>query len=241
MALIPCPECKREVSDRAAACPHCGVAIAAAPSGGAPIGGFAAGTGAGTGAVPWVGTSGAAAEEVAWEGEPSSRLLAREVPGIAWALIAPPLLLWLLPAALRMVGGLHPDLRRAIREQGSTVQLLIVIAVLLLSLARLARAALFYARLRATHYRVTNQRLTVESGLFSKRIDDVDLRTVEDVALEQSALERVLDVGRLSILSTDRSRPRLLLQGIRSAREVRERVRASAYQASQRQLFTRAT
>ena len=24
MALIPCPECKREVSDKAASCPHCG-------------------------------------------------------------------------------------------------------------------------------------------------------------------------------------------------------------------------
>ena len=29
MALKPCPECKREVSDRAAACPHCGSPMAA--------------------------------------------------------------------------------------------------------------------------------------------------------------------------------------------------------------------
>jgi predicted amidophosphoribosyltransferase len=28
MALINCPECKREVSDQAAACPHCGLPIA---------------------------------------------------------------------------------------------------------------------------------------------------------------------------------------------------------------------
>jgi hypothetical protein len=32
-----------------------------------------------------------------------------------------------------------------------------------------------------------------------------------------------------------------VLLGIRDPRDVRERVRASAYQASQRQLFTRAT
>ncbi len=30
MALIECPECKREVSDKAPTCPHCGVAIAGA-------------------------------------------------------------------------------------------------------------------------------------------------------------------------------------------------------------------
>lgn len=29
MALIPCPECAREVSDQAASCPGCGVCIAA--------------------------------------------------------------------------------------------------------------------------------------------------------------------------------------------------------------------
>lgn len=35
MALIPCPECKREVSDKAPACPGCGhpIAMAAAQGG----------------------------------------------------------------------------------------------------------------------------------------------------------------------------------------------------------------
>lgn len=32
MALIECAECKKEVSDKAAACPHCGAPVAAAPS-----------------------------------------------------------------------------------------------------------------------------------------------------------------------------------------------------------------
>lgn len=32
MALIPCPECRREVSDKAPACPGCGHPIAAPPA-----------------------------------------------------------------------------------------------------------------------------------------------------------------------------------------------------------------
>ncbi len=32
MALINCPECSREVSDQAAACPHCGYPLRAKPS-----------------------------------------------------------------------------------------------------------------------------------------------------------------------------------------------------------------
>lgn len=38
MALIPCPECAREVSDKANACPHCGNPLAAtAPRATAPL------------------------------------------------------------------------------------------------------------------------------------------------------------------------------------------------------------
>jgi membrane protein YdbS with pleckstrin-like domain len=233
MALIPCPECNREISDRAAACPHCGLAIAAGaapppPSQAPPL------------ASPFP-ASGAGREEVAWEGGPSPRLLAGEIPGIVGTLIAAPLSIALLPSALGMVAGLHGELRRAIAEQGATIRSLVIGAVVVMALFRLARTGLRYARLKATHYRVTNQRLTLESGLFSKRVDDVDLRSVEDVALEQSALERLLGVGRLSIVSSDRARPRLQLLGILEPRDVRERVRECAYQASQRQIFTRAT
>ena len=233
MAIIPCPECKQSVSDRAATCPHCGFAIAS----GAPAAAVAPAAAA---PMAW-SSSPSGAEEVTWEGSASPRLLAREVPAAFWALVAPPLVFWLLPQVLQFLGGLRRDVRVAIAEQRSTIQLVVIGAVVLFSLSRLARLALAYARLRSMSYRLTNQRLTVESGLFSKRVDDVDLRTIEDVALEQSALERLLGVGRLVIVSADRSRPRMVLHGIRDPRDVRERLRASAYQLSQRQIFTRAT
>lgn len=37
MALMKCPECTREISDKAPACPHCGYPIAAAAQGGPAI------------------------------------------------------------------------------------------------------------------------------------------------------------------------------------------------------------
>ena len=37
MALMKCPECAREVSDKASACPNCGYPIAAAAQGGPAI------------------------------------------------------------------------------------------------------------------------------------------------------------------------------------------------------------
>jgi membrane protein YdbS with pleckstrin-like domain len=235
MAIISCPECKQSVSDRAAACPHCGLALAGSGSGAAAVAAPASAP------VSWPAAPPAGAEQVVWQGEASVRLLARQLPGMLWAVIVPPLAFWLLPQALHVVGGMRRELRVAIAEQRTAIQLVVIGAVVLLSLSRLARVALDYARLRATRYRLTNQRLTVESGLLSKRVDDIDLRSLQDVALEQSALERLLGVGRLVIVSSDHSRPRLELIGIREPRDVREQVRACAYQASQRQLFTRAT
>jgi membrane protein YdbS with pleckstrin-like domain len=233
MAIIPCPECKQSVSDRAATCPHCGFAIA---TGAAPAAMPA------PAAVPMAWTpSPSGAEEVAWEGGASPRLLVRELPAMLWAVLVPPVAFWLMPQVMALASGLRHEVRDLIAEQRSAFQLTIVVAVVLFSVSRLARVALAYARLRGMHYRLTNQRLTVESGLFSKRVDDIDLRTIQDVTLEQSALERLIGVGRLAIVSSDHSRPRLVLIGIRDPRDVRERVRAIAYQASQRQIFTRAT
>ena len=233
MAIVPCPECKQSISDRAATCPHCGVSLARG-AGPATVTAPAAAPAAWASSPP--GT-----EEIVWEGGASPRLLAREIPAAFWAMVVPPLAFWLLPQVLHYLGGLRHELRGAIAEQRSTIGLVVVVAVVLFSLSRLARVTLAYARLRGVRYRLTNQRLTVESGLFSKRVDDIDLRTLQDVTLEQSAMERVLSVGRLVIVSADHSRPRLVLIGIRDPRDVRERVRASAYQASQRQIFTRAT
>lgn len=57
MGLITCPDCSKEVSDRAPACPHCGAPLAETPDSGRPVnvvvkdGTFAAGAEAGRGCV----------------------------------------------------------------------------------------------------------------------------------------------------------------------------------------------
>jgi uncharacterized membrane protein YdbT with pleckstrin-like domain len=176
-----------------------------------------------------------------WEDGISPRLLAREIPGMLWAIALTPIAILILPSALQIAGGLGRATRAAIAENISTIRLAVIGAALFFSLLRLGRVVLRYLQLKTTRYRLTNQRLTIESGLVSRRVDDVDLRSVQDVALAQSPLERILGVGRLEIVSSDPTRPRLVLSGISDPADVRERLRASAYQASQRQVFTRST
>ena len=87
----------------------------------------------------------------------------------------------------------------------------------------------------------STQRIVVESGALSKRIDEVDMRTVEDIEFQQRFLERLLGIGQIAIVAADKKMSRFRLLGIERPREVRELIRAQAFQATQRQLFTRST
>jgi uncharacterized membrane protein YdbT with pleckstrin-like domain len=90
-------------------------------------------------------------------------------------------------------------------------------------------------------YRVTNQRVLVEQGVFSKTVDEIDLRYVDDSTFSQSLVERILGIGSVTLMSSDTNTPRYVLRSIRDPRGVREMIRAEAYQSSQRQVFTRVT
>jgi len=103
--------------------------------------------------------------------------------------------------------------------------------------------------LRAQSYRLTNQRLLIESGVFSRTINEIDLRTVDDITFHQRFSERVLGLGQIGIVSSepdpDGARRgagvRARLVGVSRPREVREQIRNAAYAASGKQVFMRPT
>src|SRR5262249_49779101 len=114
-------------------------------------------------------------------------------------------------------------------------------AVAVLVVLRLAKVAWHAAVLRSHRYRVTNQRIVLEIGVLSKRLAEVDMRTVEDIQLSQRLVQRMLGIGDIAIAGADRQMGRFRLLGVESPRDVREQIRAAAYQATQRQLFMRGT
>ena len=97
------------------------------------------------------------------------------------------------------------------------------------------------ARIKTTIYTVTTQRVIIETGLTSKKVEDIDLRYVEDTQFQQGFIQRLLGIGHVTIVSSDKLMPTYVLRGIPDPRGLRELIRTNAYQVSQRQLFTRAT
>jgi membrane protein YdbS with pleckstrin-like domain len=222
MALINCPECGKQVSSLAASCPHCGVALAGI--------GRAPGA-AGLRAPP---AAPSLTEETLWESSPSLLVLLGEMVGVVLVVGVVVLLAVFLFPALRDVA------RNSWLDPGKA-QLVLALVLAAYLLVRGIRIALRAARLRTTRYRLTNQRLVVESGLVSRTLAEVDLRSVEDLVFRQGPLERLLGIGRVGVVSSDRNAPRLQLLGVKDPKGTRELIRTQAYAATQRQLFTRST
>ncbi len=108
-------------------------------------------------------------------------------------------------------------------------------AVLLVILTAGLAAIYFWLRSLGTSYRITSQRVIVETGLFSKRVDQLDLYRIVDFVVERSFGQRIMGTGTLTIDSMDKTTPITRIEGIRTnVMGLYERVRAAAEAEKQR-------
>jgi membrane protein YdbS with pleckstrin-like domain len=230
MALVQCPECHQQVSTDAPACPHCGKVLSAAAASPAAVGGIV---------FP---TTPPASEQVLWEGGPSIALVYGKVARlIIHAVVLIVLGYILVTIVLPAVGSEFSDIRSMIEENGTTIDWIIAGLIVIALVPAVFALTSALARIKNTQYRVTNQRIVIEHGVLSKSLEEVDMRSVDDTEFHQPFLERLFGIGEVAIVSTDKVAPRVILQGVHDPRKIRELIRSTAYQASQRQLFTRST
>lgn len=77
-------------------------------------------------------------------------------------------------------------------------------------------AAIYYwLRARSTHYKVTTKRVVVERGIFSKRLEQIDLYRVVDYVVERPFSQRLLGTGNVILETTDRTQKELRLERVR--------------------------
>ncbi len=133
-------------------------------------------------------------ERVVWQGTPSP-------------LVNLPLYLLLVLGAVLATAGLI-WLRG--RGGGPVVTWLIVAAWAICLLVALVA----YVKLRATKYTVTTERLRLTTGLFSTETDDIELRRVRDLSVRCPFFLRLLGLGNVVVVSTDRTNPTVTLHAV---------------------------
>jgi hypothetical protein len=75
---------------------------------------------------------------------------------------------------------------------------------------------------RSYRYRITNYRIDYERGLIAKNIDTLELWHVEDIHFHQSLLDRIMELGTITVTSKDDAMPKLELFGIPKPRPIYE-------------------
>ncbi len=78
---------------------------------------------------------------------------------------------------------------------------------------------LMYRRL-SVRYRLTTFRFFHERGFLYRLIDRVEVIDMDDIAVAQGPIERIMGVGTLKITSSDRTSPELTVPGIADVRDV---------------------
>ena len=102
------------------------------------------------------------------------------------------------------------------------------------TLVALIQVAVAYFHLHTIKYVVTTQRVRVISGIFSKDIQEIELFRVKDTMAHQSFGLRLFGLGTITVVSGDERNPRLVLQGVPDALQLRERLRQEVMTLRQR-------
>ena len=91
------------------------------------------------------------------------------------------------------------------------------VMVLLLSIVSLGLYLIFrYFKMMGTNYRITTRRLVVESGVLSKKLEQVDLYRVTDYSVERPFGQRLLGTGNLILETVDRSSSQVQVRDIKT-------------------------
>lgn len=82
------------------------------------------------------------------------------------------------------------------------------LGALLITIVTLGLALIyFYLKRGGTKYKVTTQRIVIDSGIFSKKMEQLDLYRINDFAVERPFGQRIMGTGNLRLTTFDKSTP----------------------------------
>ena len=88
----------------------------------------------------------------------------------------------------------------------------LLLAIFTLGLSAIA----MWLKTRGTHYKLATQRLVVEQGIFSKRMEQIDLYRIVDYVVERLFSQRMMGTGNLVLETIDKTTPEIRIEGIKT-------------------------
>jgi membrane protein YdbS with pleckstrin-like domain len=82
-----------------------------------------------------------------------------------------------------------------------------------------------YVTTRCTKITVTTERMRIQTGVFSKVIEEIELYRVKDTQLIRTFWQRMVGLGTITMMTSDVMMPKVELAHIRESEAVREHIR----------------
>lgn len=92
-------------------------------------------------------------------------------------------------------------------------------------------ALIKFFSIKATRYELTTQRLQIHSGIMDRREIEVELFRLRDLSVEQSFLQRLVNVGTVEAQSSDKDAPAVRLTWVNNPEAVKDKLRTYIMQA----------
>ncbi len=89
---------------------------------------------------------------------------------------------------------------------------------------RARKRTLFGLPLSFTVYKLTDEKLLIESGFLNKKEEEIRLYRILDITLRRSLGERLFGLGTIHCCSADKSTPEFDISRIRDAARVKEQL-----------------
>lgn len=86
------------------------------------------------------------------------------------------------------------------------------------------------SRRLGVHYRLTSQRFFHEKGILRHTTDLIEVIDMDDITFDQTIIDRMMGVGSIHIVSSDRSHPELKIAGIEDVKEVAEKMQNARHE-----------
>jgi uncharacterized membrane protein YdbT with pleckstrin-like domain len=110
------------------------------------------------------------------------------------------------------------------------------VGAFLLAILTLGLYAIYaWVKAASVNYKITSQRVVIERGLFSKRMEQIDLYRVVDFVVERPFGQRIMGTGNIVLEAMDKTTPEVRIQAVKTdVMALYERLRYAANQEKQR-------
>ena len=108
---------------------------------------------------------------------------------------------------------------------GGLCMILVVLLGMLLKLAKL----------KSISYEITADRIEWARGIFSRKIDNMDMFRVIDLKLHRSLLDCIVGIGTVTLITKDQSDPKFSFRKIRRPRKLYDILKKTALDADRKQ------